>query len=365
MYYTSGTTGKPKGVRRPPPDGDPENGPVPFAELLEWFGIGESADDVHLCGSPLYHTAVLAFAASSLHLGHTVVLIDRWTPEGMLERIERYRVTQTHMVPTQFRRLLLLPAEQRARYDCSSLRCVIHGAAPCEVSIKQAMLDWWGPVIFEYYGTTEGGGTIVKPEEWLAHPGTVGRSWPGADLRILDEDGRQLPPGAAGTVFIRAAQADFEYYNDEAKTQENRRGDYFTVGDLGSMDADGFLYLLGRSSELIISAGVNIYPAEIEAALIGQPAVADVAVIGVPDLDRGEAVKALIEVADGFVAGPELSAELLATCASRLAPFKLPRTIEFVTGLPRDPSGKLRKRLLQAAYANSAAGSSGPLAAGR
>jgi long-chain acyl-CoA synthetase len=346
MYYTSGTTGRPKGVRRPPTYTDPDEGELLSADLIAMYGLEPGTDDVHLCGSPLYHTAVLAFAASSLHFGHCVVLIDGWKAETALEHIERYRVTQTHMVPTQFRRLLLLPEEVRVRYDVSSLRCVVHGAAPCEPSIKQAVMDWWGPIVWEYYGTTEGGGTVASPQQWLARPGTVGLPYPGADVRILDDDGLEVARGESGTVYFLVTWSDFEYYNDSDKTQAGRRGDYCTVGDLGRMDEEGYLYLHGRSSELIITGGVNVYPAEIEAALIGHPSVADVAVVGRPDEDRGEVAHAFIEPAAGAIAGPELEDELLARCRERLATFKLPRGFTFVETLPRDPNGKLLKRKL-------------------
>jgi long-chain acyl-CoA synthetase len=348
MYYTSGTTGRPKGVRRPPvPLADPDEGEMLSAELIASYGLLPEQPHVHLCGSPLYHTAVLAFAASSLHFGHTVVLMDGWTAEKALQYISTYRVTNTHMVPTQFRRLLLLPDDVRAAYDCSSLSCVVHGAAPCEPSIKRAMMRWWGPIVWEYYGTTEGGGTIADPQQWLDHPGTVGLPYPGADIKILDDDGNEVPTGAAGTVYFLVTWSDFEYHNDPAKTSSGRRGNYCTVGDLGRVDDEGFLYLLGRSSELIITGGVNVYPAEIEAALIGHPAVADVAVVGRPDADRGEVPHAFVEPADGVVAGPQLEAELVGRCRERLAGFKLPRGMTFVAQLPRDPNGKLLKRRLQ------------------
>ncbi len=348
MYYTSGTTGRPKGIRRTAPAEDPDTGQLLSADLIAGYGLSPGTDDIHLCGSPLYHTAVLAFAASSLHFGHTVVIMDGWSAERALGYISEFGVTTTHMVPTQFRRLLILPPEVRESYDCSSLRCVVHGAAPCEPSIKQAMMRWWGPIIWEYYGTTEGGGTVASPEQWLAHPGTVGLPYPGADIKILDDDGHEVPRGESGTVYFLVTWSDFEYHNDPDKTRAGRRGDYCTVGDLGRMDDEGFLYLLGRSSEVIISAGVNVYPAEIEAALIGHPAVADVAVVGRPDEDRGEVPHAFIETVAGVEESPELVEELMARCRERLAGFKLPRTLTFVPALPRDPNGKLLKRSLDA-----------------
>jgi long-chain acyl-CoA synthetase len=294
----------------------------------------------------MYHAAPLRFAGFIHSLGGTVVMARQFDAEAALAAIERYGVTHTHMVPTQFRRLLLLPEQVRAAADCSSLRCVIHGAAPCDVTIKQSMMGWWGPIVWEYYGTTEGGGTIADPHQWLAHPGTVGLPYPGADVRVLDDDGEQVPAGTPGTVYFHVVWSDFEYLHDPGKTRDNRRGDYVTVGDLGYLDDEGFLYLLGRSVELIISAGVNVYPAEIESRLVNHPAVADVAVVGEPDDDRGEVPVAHVELAPGAVAGPELVAELHAHCAAELAAFKLPRRFVFVDALPRDPSGKLLKRKL-------------------
>ncbi len=349
MFYTSGTTGRPKGVRRPLPDTDPEDAAIPFLDLLGLFGISTSADDVHLCGSPLYHTAVLAFTASALHTGQRVVLMDRFSAGRMLELIEEHGVTNSHMVPTQFHRLLGLPDEERRARDVSSLRYVVHGAAPCPPEVKRRMIEWWGPVVYEYYGTTEGGGTIVTSQEWLERPGTVGRPWPGADIRILDESGAEVPRGAVGTVYIHLGPQGFRYYNDDAKTAESRRGDYFTVGDIGTMDDDGYLYLKERSANLIIVGGVNIYPVEIENALLGHPGVADAAVFGVPDADLGERVVAVVELRDAARRADEGQArdELLAHCAQQLARFKVPREVTFIDRMPRDDSGKLFKRLLR------------------
>jgi len=350
MQYTSGTTGRPKGVRRDILAADPDLLACLLSDHLRRFGIEPGGGNVHLCTSPMYHTAPLAFSWFALHFEHPVVLMAHWDPEDALRLVERHRVTTTHMVPTQFHRLLLLPEEVRRRYDTSSLRHVLHAAAPCPVDVKRRMLEWWGPVIYEYYGATEGGGTLVTPHEWLERPGTVGRAWgSGAEVRILDDDGKQCPAGQIGTVYLKVLQ-DFAYKGDEAKTRESRRGDFFTVGDVGHLDADGYLFLCDRKIDMIISGGVNIYPAEIEAALFMHPKVGDAAVFGVPDEDWGEQVKAVVEPAPGVEPGPELAAEILAFCRGRLAHFKCPRSVDFVAALPRDPNGKLYKRKLRDPY---------------
>jgi len=314
------------------------------------FGIQPGADNVHLVGSPLYHTAVLLFAGSSLHFGHTVVLMDKWTPEAALEQIARHRVTTTHMVPTQFHRLLALAEKIRRRYDLSSLRHVIHAAAPCPVDVKRRMLAWWGPVIHEYYAASEGGGTLVTPEEWLRYPGTVGRAWPGAEIRILDDAGNPKPAGEPGTVYMALGVQDFEYHGDREKTAASRREGFFTVGDIGYVNEDGYLFLCDRKTDMIISGGVNIYPAEIEAVLLAHPKVEDVAVFGIPDGEWGEEVKAVVQPAPGVESGPALSAELLAFSAEHLAKYKCPRSVDFMAELPRDPNGKLFKRKLRDPY---------------
>ena len=255
------------------------------------------------------------------------------------------------MVPTQFHRLLALPDEVRSRYDLSSMRAMIHAAAPCPIDIKRRMLEWWGPVVWENYAASEGGGTVVSPAEWLQKPGTVGKAWPTSEIKILDEQGAELPTGEIGTVYMALGNSqDFEYHGDRQKTQANRKGRFFTVGDVGYLDADGFLFLRDRKIDMIISGGANIYPAEIENALLAHPKVGDVAVFGIPNEDWGEEVKAVIEPAAGVEPGPALAAEILAWCADRLAKFKTPRTIDFVAELPRDPNGKLYKRKLRDPY---------------
>ncbi len=350
MHYTSGTTGRPKGVRRPLSGGDPDEAAARGSFLLNLFGITPFDGNVHLCGSPLYHTAVLAYATTSLHVGHPVVLMDKWSPDATLDLIERYRVTHSHMVPTQFHRLLALPEEVRSRHDLSSLRTMIHAAAPCPVDVKRRMLEWWGPVIYEYYAATEGGGTLVTPEQWLDRPGTVGLPWPNSEIRILDDEGDDVPVGQVGTVYMKLGMAAFEYFKDKDKTEGNRREGFFTVGDVGYLDDGGFLFLCDRKSDMIISGGVNIYPAEIEGELLSHPKVADAAVFGIPHDDWGEEIKAVIEPAPGVEPGDALAGELLAHCRERLAKFKLPRTIDFVAEMPRDPNGKLYKRKLRDPY---------------
>ena len=286
----------------------------------------------------------------ALHMGHTLVCMDGFDAETALALIERYRCTNSHMVPTQFKRMLSLPDETKARYDLSSMRWLIHAAAPCPIGIKQEMLDWWGPCVWEYYAATEGGGTVASPQDWLAHPGTVGSPWPISELLIADENGNALPTGTPGTVYMKMGVSDFEYYGDKAKTEANRLRGYFTVGDIGYITEDGFLFLCDRKSDMIISGGANIYPAEIEAEIIMNPKVADVAVFGIPDEEWGEQIKAVVQPADGVPAGDELAAEILAGLEGRLAKMKWPRSIDFTEQLPRDPSGKLLKRRLRDPY---------------
>jgi long-chain acyl-CoA synthetase len=351
MNYTSGTSGKPKGVRRAMSDIDPDTSAELFTMLLSLFGIQAHDDNVHLVPAPLYHTAALQFGSNSLHFGHTLSLMDKWTAESTLAHIQRDRVTTTHMVPTMFHRLLALPDDVKQRYDVSSLRVVIHSAAPCPVDVKRRMLEWWGPVIYEYYAATEGGGTLVTPEQWLQKPGTVGTPWPISDVKIFDDDGNELPPREIGTVYMSMGQAvTFEYHGDKDKTAASRRENFFTVGDAGYLDEDGWLFLADRKSDMIISGGVNIYPAEIESVLLTHPKIGDAAVFGIPDDDWGEQVKAVIEPAEGVEGSPELAADILAFCADKVAKYKTPKTIDFVPELPRDPNGKLYKRKLRDPY---------------
>jgi long-chain acyl-CoA synthetase len=253
-------------------------------------------------------------------------------------------------VPTQFRRLLALPEDVKRRADVSSLRHVIHSAAPCPVDVKRQMLAWWGNVIYEYYAASEGGGTLATPEQWLAHPGTVGKAWPISVVRVVRDDGAECAPGEVGTVYMKMGQYKFEYHKDKKKTESSWKDDFFTVGDAGYLDEEGYLFLCDRKSDMIISGGVNIYPAEIEAVLSGHSGVADAAVFGIPDDDWGEQIKAVIEPAPGMAPGPELAADILSFCRERLATFKCPKTIDFTALLPRDPNGKLYKRKLRDPY---------------
>ena len=351
MNYTSGTTGRPKGVRRALPGVEPEVSALGFGGILQLFGIQPGDGNVHLVGSPLYHTAVLTFSGAAVHLAHTVVIMDKWTPEGCLDLIQRYRVTHSHMVPTQFHRLLALPPEVRASYDVSSLRHMIHAAAPCPPDVKRRMIEWWGNAVDEYYAASEGGGTIVTAEQWMKKPGTVGKAWPMSEIAIFNDEGNRVEePNHIGTVYMSMQRGDFEYYKDKEKTQKNRIGAFFTVGDMGYLDEDGYLFLCDRKADMIISGGANIYPAEIESVLLSHPKVADAAVFGIPNEDWGEEVKAVIEPAPGAVGDDHLAEDILGFCAGRLARFKTPRSIDFIDEMPRDPTGKLLKRRLREPY---------------
>lgn len=350
MLYTSGTTGRPKGVRRPLTGADPDDVPGTAIWFFGIFGLAPHDGHVHLCGSPLYHTAVLNFVAISIQLGHPAVLMDRWDPASMLQLVERHRVTHSHLVPTQFSRLLALPEDERTRYDLSSMRAMIHGAAPCPREVKRRMLAWWGPVVIEYYAATEGGGTTIMADEWLRKEGSVGRPWPGSVVKILDDSGNELPAGEPGLVYLRMGTSSFEYHRDKEKTRKARVGDLFTLGDVGHLDEDGYLFLHDRKADMIITGGVNVYPAEIEGELAAHPKVADVAVFGIPHPEWGEEIKAVVQPVDGIEPDEALTEELLAYARTRLARFKLPRTIDYRPELPRDPNGKLYKRHLRTQY---------------
>ncbi|WP_084962038.1 acyl-CoA synthetase [Thermoactinospora rubra] len=350
MHYTSGTTGKPKGVRRRLSGLDPDDGAELMTFLLTLFGITPGQPNAHLVTSPNYHTAVTQFGGTALHMGHTLVYMDKWDAEETLRLCERYRVTSSHMVPTHFKRLLALPPSIRDKYDLSSLKWMIHAAAPCPIPVKQAMLDWWGDVVYEYYAATEGGGTLATPEDWKAHPGTVGKAWPISEILIVDDDLKPVPTGTPGTIYMKMMGVSFEYKGDRAKTEASRLDDYFTVGDIGYLDEDGFLYLCDRKADMIISGGTNIYPAEIENEIMVHPKVADVAVFGIPDEEWGEQIKAVVEPAPGVAPGPELAREILASLEGRLARMKWPKSIDFIDEMPREPNGKLLKRKLRDPY---------------
>jgi long-chain acyl-CoA synthetase len=346
MLYTSGTSGRPKGVRSTVSVVTPEEAANRTTFVVHRFGIDLAehvGDGVHLVTSPLYHAAPISNAINALHTGHTVIVMERFDAARSLALIERHGVTSTHVVPTMMKRWLDLDDDVRNAVDVSSMRWLIHAAAPCPPDVKRRIIDWFGPVVFEYYASTEAGGTAITSQDWLRHEGSVGRPWPGADVRILDDDGNDVAPGVVGQVFMRNNRP-FEYLHDPAKTAANRRGDYVTVGDLGSLDAAGYLYLADRRTDLILSGGVNVYPAEVEAALLAHPGVADAAVIGVPDPDLGEVVHAIVEPRPG---GRDLVASLHAHCATQLAAFKRPRVIELRERLPRSEAGKLLRRVLR------------------
>jgi long-chain acyl-CoA synthetase len=351
MLYTSGTTGKPKGVRRPLPVDDAD-ATLGAASRVYCPGFGMPIGPrAHLVCGPLYHAGPSASAFAALHAGNTIVLMDSWTPHGFLELVERHRVASTQMVPTMFHRLLALPEEERARYDISSITGVMHTGAPCPVHVKHAFMDWFGPVVYETYGGTESVATIATPRRWLKNPGTVGKPIHGVTVHILDEQGNEMPAGEAGEIWVESAQArNTEYFNDTDKTARMRRGDMVTLGDVGYLDEEGLLFLRDRVVDMIISGGVNIYPAEIESVLLACPLVGDAAVIGIPDDEWGEQVLAIVEPAAGVAADDETAAELRSFCEERLARFKLPRRIEFVDTLPRLPNGKIQKRTLRAPY---------------
>jgi len=350
MLYTSGTTGRPKGVYRDPEYALPSV--MTSLDLANSSGYQCATGQLHLCAGPLYHAAPLGYSlAQPLLAGVGLVLMNRWNSEEALRLIEQHRITHTHMVPTMFHRLLSLPQEIKDKYDLSSLQFVIHGAAPCSVQLKSAMIKWWGPILSEYYAATEGRAVNVTAADWLRRPGTVGKPNPIDHVRILDEHAQELPANTAGTIYIKApAVGRFNYFKDDDKTANSYRGDYFTLGDIGYLDEDGWLFLTDRNANLIISGGVNIYPTEVEAVLLTHPAVGDVGVIGVPNDEWGEEVKAVIELQAGVSDSAALNAELLAFCKEHLATFKCPRSIDFAEKLPRLDNGRLYKQGLREQY---------------
>jgi long-chain acyl-CoA synthetase len=349
MLYSSGTTGRPKGILRPLPE-QPPTQQLPMFDFLQ--NIWQYREGmIYLSPAPLYHSAPQAAVNLTIRVGGTAIIMEHFDPERYLALIEKWGVTHSQLVPTMFSRLLKLPEETRTRYDLSSLEIAIHAAAPCPPAVKEAMINWWGPIIHEYYGATEGlGFTACNSEQWLAHRGTVGKVLLG-DLHILDENMQPCPPGTPGTVWFKTA-TPFEYFNDPNKTKEARSpdGSMSTVGDVGYVDAEGYLYLTDRATFMIISGGVNIYPQECENLLITHPKIADAAVFGVPNADLGEEVKAVVQPMPGILPGPDLAEELLLFCSQSLSRQKVPRSIDFEDELPRLPTGKLYKRLLRDRY---------------
>jgi long-chain acyl-CoA synthetase len=349
MLYSSGTTGRPKGVLRPLPDQPPGEPLSALAARLNVWRFREA--QIYLSPAPLYHSAPLAGVGGTIRRGGTVVVMERFDEQRFLEFVERYRVTHTQLVPAMFSRMLKLPQAVRRAYDLSSLEIAIHAAAPCPVPVKRAMIDWWGPIILEYYSATEAMGmTVCDSAEWLAHPGTVGKSAFG-EIHVLDDQMREVPAGETGKLWFRTA-SPFEYFNDPVRTAEvnSPDGAMSTLGDIGHVDEEGYVYLTDRASFMIISGGVNIYPQECENLLVTHPKVADAAVFGAPNEDMGEEVKAVVQLAPGFEAGREMESELIAYCRDHLAHFKCPRSIDFEAELPRLPTGKLYKASLRERY---------------
>ena len=346
VIYTSGTTGRPKGVMHP--HVDPQVGFEAQKGLVALWGF--RPDDVHLMVGPAYHTMPGAYVSQHLFVGATSVLMSKFDAEECLRLIATERVTTSAMVPAHFIRILELPPSVRARYDLSSVRRILHAAAPCPPDVKRRIMDVFPPgSVWEFYGATEGPGTIIPPDEWLAKPGSVGRPWPGVTVKILDDEGRECGPGEVGTIYLSSrGGARFRYHNAEEKTAAAFRGDFFTVGDMGYLDADGYLFISDRKHDMIISGGVNIYPREIENVVVEHPDVVDVAVLGVPDPRWGESVLAVVEARRGSSLD---AAALQAWCRERMADYKVPRHVTLVDELPRDPNGKVLKRFLRERFA--------------
>ncbi len=357
MMYSSGTTGRPKGVKQSmlPIQVDEPGDPI-TGLLAGLFKAGPDA--VYLQPAPIYHAAPLKWSGAIQALGGTVVMMQKYDAEQALALIDQYKVTAAQFVPTMFVRMLQLPEDVRNKYELSSLRLAVHAAAPCPPDVKQAMIDWWGPVVFEYYGATEQNGiTFISSPEWLQKRGSVGRAMIGV-AHICDQAGNELPPGEIGTVYFERETRPFEYHNDPAKTAESTHPKHETwtaVGDLGYLDEDGYLFLTDRKSFMIISGGVNIYPAEIEAVLTLHPKIYDVAVIGVPDAEMGQAVTAVVQLKDPTDASDELAKEIIEYTRERIAHFKAPRSVDFTDEIPRLPTGKLLKREIEKRYVNAGA----------
>ena len=357
LLFSSGTTGRPKPFRVEPPGAHPTEVPVRSGAMMAHLDF-EPGACVYLSTGPAYHAAPIGFLQSVHQLGGTVVLMERFDTEGALAAIERHRVTHSQWVPTMFVRLLRLPEEVKHRYDLSTHRVAVHGAAPCPPEVKKAIMDWWGPIVYEYYGASEGyGRTAITPHEWLARPGSVGRP-AGGQIRIADADGRDLPTGTVGAIwFVKPDALEPSRGPDGAADLAAAPG-WGTVGDLGRLDAEGYLYITGRAGQTIISGGVNIYPREIEDVLVLHPAVADVAVLGIPDEEFGEQVRAVVQLADD--AAEDVADELIAFCRHRLAHHKCPRAVDVVDALPRSDAGKVLVERLRARYTEPA-----PVTAGR
>ncbi|MXZ78200.1 MAG: acyl-CoA synthetase [Acidimicrobiia bacterium] len=353
MLYSSGTTGKPKGILRPLPGVEVHDDSLSGISMLERHLLGMSEDSVYLSPAPLYHSAPLMWNAGLHELGGTLVIMDRFDPESFLAYVEQYSATDSQLVPTMFIRMLKLPEEVRNRYDLSSLKMAVHAAAPCPVAVKEQMIEWWGPIIQEYYAATEGSGLcFIGPEDWLAHKGSVGKAMMGT-LHICDDDGQELPTGEPGLVYFDQETPPFEYHGDPEKTKDSRHPEYSswtTVGDIGYVDEEGYLYLTDRATFMIISGGVNIYPQEIEACFAQHPKVADVAVFGLPDEEMGEYVHAVVQLEDGVEGTDDLAEELRSYARQQLAGFKVPRVVDFRADFPRLPTGKLYKKPLREEY---------------
>ena len=349
MLYSSGTTGRPKAVRRPLPTDGNGSWAQNVLELALRHHYRMSESSVYLSPAPLYHAAGVNYTMAVHRVGAAAIIMPKFDAESVLRLIEAYRVTHAQFVPTMFVRMLKLSKEVRDSYDITSLRCVIHAAAPCSVDVKYRMMEWFGPIVHEYYGGTEGfAGSTIRPEEWLAHPGSVGK--PLTPVHVVGDDGAELPVGESGELFFEGGP-EFEYFKDSAKTASvyNESG-WRTLGDMGYVDEDGYLYLTDRSTFTIVSGGVNIYPQEAENVLVMHPMLVDAAVFGVPNDEFGEEVKAVVQPVDGVTPGPELEAELIDYCRAHLAAYKCPRTVEFDPALPRDPNGKLYKRRIRDRY---------------
>ncbi|BBZ70881.1 acyl-CoA synthetase [Mycobacterium paraseoulense] len=353
LQYSAGSTGRPKGIRRPlkPPGSVISSLSTPVFEALEM-----SCDSVYLSPAPTYHTAPAMWTMAAQAVGATTILMQKFDAEDALECIQRHGVTHAQFVPTMFVRMLRLPQETRTRYDLSTLRRVVHAAAPCPPEIKRQMIDWWGPIVDEYYGSSEGAGiSFIRADEWLAHPGSVGKPMLGTP-HILDDEGRELGPGQIGEIYYEGGYP-FEYLNDEAQTAAARSAEgWVTVGDVGYLDKEGYLYLSDRRNHMIISGGVNIYPQETENTLVSHPLVVDAAVFGVPDPEMGQSVTAVVQLSDPAFASARLAEELIAWLRNRMAHYKCPRNLYFEAHLPRSDAGKLYKRQLIEKYAGAPGG---------